>query len=568
MIEHTSPISGIASFQNQYVSTAGYDNQVILWDARSKVALGRGSHDHLANQCRFSHDGSFLVSASSDHTARIWQVPSMKLMTVLTQHEDDVESVAISGDNELIATCSRDHRIRIFRRSGMFLRKLEGHTRDVISVEWIKSSYQLISSSDDGTVKRWDAMSGELLDDIDLGGAETDSVVITQEGIVFAANDDGDIVAIHEGNRYITEAHKAGIKRLVYSEQTCTLVSLSYDRSIKIWKVADKCHLSLLQTATIPAVIWPRSCCFIGPRCLAFGTFGSSYATLDLNTNQWDLDGINPALGVNAVLDFQGQVFTVGDAGLVKSNGQAVNKLNTLCNFLVAFEGHVITGGQTGEILDARTGRLIYQHRSPLNCGSSYQVDGVPRLAIGTYTGEVVILALNDREEVIHHDTVMIQHNAIKGLSNDGNVLFSVSATGQAAFHRLDDLAPVRVIPEGHDKISNGCAALGRGRFASVSRDLKLRIWNLSDSASCTASVIDSPHQVSIKCIAALPDKAVIATGSYNGVVALYDYRERLWIKSMRPTAAGVSSLCVKGDRSGFLAGSYDGKTYEILIDN
>ncbi len=567
MIEHTSPISGIASFQNQYVSTAGYDNQVILWDARSKVALGRGSHDHLANQCRFSHDGSFLVSASSDHTARIWQVPSMKLMSVLTLHEDDVESIAISDDNELIATCSRDHRIRIFRRAGIFLRKLDGHKKDVISVEWIKDSYQLISSSDDGTVKRWDVMSGELLEDIDLGGAETDSVVISRDGVVFAANDDGDIVAIHKGERFLTAAHKAGIKRLVYSEQTGTLVSLSYDRSVKIWKVTNQCRLALLQTARIPAVIWPRSCCFIGPDCLAFGTFGSSYATLDLQSNQWDLDGINPAMGVNAVLDYQGQVFTVGDAGLVKVDGQPINKLTSLCNFMVAFEEHVITGGQTGEIMDARTGRLIHQHHSPLNCGSAYCVDGAPSLAIGTYTGEVVILSLNDRQEVIHQDTVLIQDNAIKGLSNDGNLLFSVSATGQAAFHQLRDMTPVKVVPDGHDKISNGCAVLDAGRFASVSRDLKLRIWDMSGPASCRSEVIESPHQVSIKCIAALPEKSIIATGSYNGVVALYDYRSNQWIRSVRPTAAGISSLCVRGDRNGFWAGSYDGRIYEITAD-
>src|SRR5690606_10060051 len=191
-----------------------------------------------------------------------------------------------------------------------------------------------------------------------------------------------------------------------------------------------------------------------------------------------------------------------------------------------------------------------------------YSVDGRPQLAIGTYTGELVILSLNEEHEVVYQDTVLIQDNAIKGLSNDGNLLFSVSATGQAAFHQLSDLASVWVIPEGHDKISNGCAALDVGRFASVSRDLKLRIWDLSVQGSYRTEVSESPHKVSIKCIAALSDRSVIATGSYNGVIALYDYHKDHWFKPVRPTAAGISSLCVKDDRTGFWAGSYDGNTY------
>ncbi|WP_323851709.1 WD40 repeat domain-containing protein [Xenorhabdus szentirmaii] len=76
-MKHFSPISGIASFQERYLATAGYDNQVILWDAQNKQAIHRVNHDHLANQCSFSPDGRWLVSASSDYSARIWEVPAM-----------------------------------------------------------------------------------------------------------------------------------------------------------------------------------------------------------------------------------------------------------------------------------------------------------------------------------------------------------------------------------------------------------------------------------------------------------------------------------------------------------
>lgn len=41
MIAHQSPISGVAAYNGQWVATAGYDNQIILWDAAHKIALAR-----------------------------------------------------------------------------------------------------------------------------------------------------------------------------------------------------------------------------------------------------------------------------------------------------------------------------------------------------------------------------------------------------------------------------------------------------------------------------------------------------------------------------------------------
>jgi len=564
VIEHTSPISGVASYKNKYVSTAGYDNQVILWDAHSKTALARGSHDHLVNQCRFSQDGNYLVSSSSDHSARIWQVPNMSLIAVLGDHHDDVESIAITDDNELIATCSRDHNIRVFNRQGKLKRILSGHTQDVISVEWIQDTNELVSSSDDGTVKRWDTNKGVLLENIDLGGIETDTVVISKEGVIFAANDDGYILAIYRGQTFKTQAHKAGIKRLVYSKETNALVSLSYDRLIKIWDISNIYNLIVSKTTKIPSIIWPRSCCFIGNNKLAFSTFGSSYAIYNLDSQQWELNDINPTMGINAVIQKENQTLTVGDAGIVLSNKKQLQTLPSLCNFFVNFAEYIFTGGQSGELFNAETGEIIYQHHSPLNCGTSYNINGIDYMAIGTYTGDVIIFSLNEKKELHFLETVLIQDNAIKGVSNDGTFLFSVSATGQVAIHTLADLKLLKYIANGHKKISNGCASLGEGKFTSVSRDLKLRIWDIAEIESKQSSEYESPHEFSIKCVAALPEKKIIATGSYGGMIALFDFEKCKWTKILRPTMAGISNICVKNDRSGFIASSYDGMVYEV----
>ena len=149
---HTGPIAAVASFDH-YIATAGYDNKIILWDQSNKQALAVAHHDHLVNHCSFSNDGNFLVSASSDFTARIWELPSLRLKTCLSGHTDDIDMAVFSPDDQWIATCALDRTIRIFDLSGHCHKILRGHTGNIISVAWRPDGKSLVSSGVDGTVR-------------------------------------------------------------------------------------------------------------------------------------------------------------------------------------------------------------------------------------------------------------------------------------------------------------------------------------------------------------------------------------------------------------------------------
>jgi len=557
MIQHRSPVSGIASFGARHVATAGYDNQIILWDAASKRAVARAYHDHLANQCRFSPSGASLVSASSDHTARVWSIPDLRLRAVLDGHEDDVEMAVFSPDETRIATASRDHRVRIFAVGGRLLATMTGHTADVISVEWSPDGRALVSSSDDGTVRRWSA-DGSLLGTIDLGGVESDTVVCGDDGVIYVGTDDGDIVVIAAGVVRRVQAHRAGIKRLVHDPGSATLLSAGYDRSVKLWSTRGG-DVTLTHVTEAPACVWLRACAFASPDELVFGTFGSAYASYHPARERWDLREVEDTPGCNAVRVVDGDTYCVGDAGVVRRNGEVVARMGSLCNFLQPWSGRVLTGGHLGVLFDACTGAPLFRNASPLNCGVDFVVDGEPRCVIGTYTGEGLVFGVGPDGAPVLLARVALHGNAIKGLAAAGGTLFSVCATGAAAFHDLATLTCIRTIERAHDKISNGAACLPDGRFVSVSRDRELRIWTLE-----TRLEVATPHTHSIKCVAVCPATGVVATGSYNGTVALYDPAQDRWTAAQRPTAAGISSITASGHPGVFLASSYDGESYWV----
>ncbi len=560
-MKHFGPISGVSAYKDRYIATAGYDNLIILWDGETKVPLHRVFHDHLANQCTFSPCGRYLVSSSSDYTARLWDVPTLNLRAVYAGHDDDVEMSAFNERGDQVATCSRDHQIRIFDLNGTLRSTLKGHEADVLSVSWTPGGKGLISSSDDGTVRKWDVPSGQLRETVDLEGVETDTIALTEHGVIFAGNDDGDIICIQDGVTRSLPAHQAGIKRLIYDADKHLLASLSYDRTLILWSVDTEANLSKQRISALPGIVWPRSGAFFADHHLVFGTFGSTFATYDYRGDVWNLDDIHPSISLNAATHSRGSTYAIGDAGTLWRDGHQVQHLDTLCNFLLPFGETLLTGGQMGKVFDALSGRVVHQHRSPINCGATFVKAGIPHAIIGTYTGEGLVFCQDRDGDLVHEATIKLHDNAVKGIACSDTTIFSVCADTSVAFHRISDFASQTHIERAHGRIANGCTALPDGRFASIGRDLKLRLWQHE-----TCECFDTPHRNSIKCIASSSDGAWIATASYTGTAAIFEVATKTWRTVQRPTAAGISSLAADVEPGAFTASSYDGNLYRLAV--
>jgi uncharacterized membrane-anchored protein YhcB (DUF1043 family) len=105
---HRSYVSSAAfSPDGSRIVTASLDRTARIWDAASgkEIAVLRG-HDGLLRSAAFSPDGSRIVTASYDKTARIWDAASAKEIAVLRGHDGGVTSAAFSPDGSRIVTAS------------------------------------------------------------------------------------------------------------------------------------------------------------------------------------------------------------------------------------------------------------------------------------------------------------------------------------------------------------------------------------------------------------------------------------------------------------------------------
>jgi WD40 repeat protein len=84
------------------------------WDRLLEPRVLEG-HDASVNECAVAPDSSFIVSAASDRTLRIWEAATGRLIRVLAGHRASVSGCAVSPDGELIASTSADGALKIWR---------------------------------------------------------------------------------------------------------------------------------------------------------------------------------------------------------------------------------------------------------------------------------------------------------------------------------------------------------------------------------------------------------------------------------------------------------------------
>ena len=131
---------------------------------QSDLRLTLTGHQHLLSHASFSSDGSRIVTASSDNTARVWDAATGKEIVVLRGHGHSVKSAAFSRDGSRIVTASVDKTARIWdAATAKEIAVLNGHTFAVESAAFSPDGSRIVTASSDNTARIWDAATGKEL---------------------------------------------------------------------------------------------------------------------------------------------------------------------------------------------------------------------------------------------------------------------------------------------------------------------------------------------------------------------------------------------------------------------
>jgi WD40 repeat protein len=141
-----------------------------------------GNHANRVFSTAFSPDGRFVVTASDDGTAKIWNAETGMRLRVIDDHTGWVYLAAFSPDSASLVTANEDGTARVYDvASGKLLTLLIGHTPHVHYAAFSPDGQRLATASDDGTAKIWDVASGKLLISIDMNHEQVKMAVFSQD---------------------------------------------------------------------------------------------------------------------------------------------------------------------------------------------------------------------------------------------------------------------------------------------------------------------------------------------------------------------------------------------------
>ena len=222
------------------VATGLQSGNIIILDAVTGIHTSiLSGHTDWVLSLAFSLDGSFLVSGSQDETINLWDVQTGGVVKTFHGHTDWVFSVSISPDNTMIASGSHDNTIWLWN-----IQTGEGQCAIMQQqcVDYVRFSHidpQHLTSVSGGKVWQWD-INGHLIGPVYDGS----HVAFSLDDTLFASCDGTTIIvqSSHSGV-VVAELHvaKSYFKNCCFSPNS-QLVAGATDSTIYVWDITGSDH--------------------------------------------------------------------------------------------------------------------------------------------------------------------------------------------------------------------------------------------------------------------------------------------------------------------------------------
>ena len=104
----------------------------------------------------FDSCGRMLCTSSQDATARVWDVRTLQVMSVMEGHQLEVSKACFSPGGFQLLTTSADHSARVWTvETGACVQLLDGHRDDVFSCAFNYDGAVIVTASKDCTARVW-----------------------------------------------------------------------------------------------------------------------------------------------------------------------------------------------------------------------------------------------------------------------------------------------------------------------------------------------------------------------------------------------------------------------------
>lgn len=251
-----SSLQCIAYDLNTEVVAAGAaDGTFGIWSIKDghlllHVRAHEGRWLNGVNDISFSSTGRLIATASSDRTARLFDMKTGRHLASFEGHASYVESVCFTPDDQWLVTGSWDRTVRIWNVNARSnVRHLLGHDGKIWSIQFSSNGRRIVSRSRGGSeqkrerdrlVRVWDADNGRCRCCLRGYDAFVRDVAISHDGQLAATAANDCTVRIWDTNNdreiRCLAGHQGAVNVVAFSQDSRWVVSGSEsDKTIRLW---------------------------------------------------------------------------------------------------------------------------------------------------------------------------------------------------------------------------------------------------------------------------------------------------------------------------------------------